>query len=105
MLSLLLLFGGAFFASIYLNLGMTTLQLLVPDELRGRVMGVWGLTWFLGAAGGFVSATLAEFVGVPLAVALGALAVSVFGVAMYVVLPEVRAIPTRADADRLAQRA
>ena len=36
-LSLLLLFGGAFFASIYLNLGMITLQLLVPDELRGRV--------------------------------------------------------------------
>ncbi len=93
LLSMGLLFTGAFFASVYLNLGMTTLQLLVPDKLRGRVMGVWGLTWFLSAAGGFVAASLAEFLGVPLAVGIGALSVSAFGLTVYVLFRELRAIP------------
>ena len=88
---------GAFFASIYLNLGMTTLQLLVPDHLRGRVMGVWGLTWFLAPAGGFVAASLAEWLGAALAVAIGALAVSGFAMIVYLTSPEVRAIPVREE--------
>jgi MFS family permease len=92
-LSMLLLFVGAFFSSIYLNLAMTTLQLLVPDALRGRVMGVWGLTWFLTSAGGFVAASIAEFMGAPFAVALGALSVSGFAVFVYVAFAELRAIP------------
>ncbi len=96
-LSMGLLFAGAFFASIYLNLGMTTLQLLVPDHLRGRVMGVWGLTWFLAPAGGFVAASLAEWLGAPTAVAIGALAVSGFGLLVYLTSSEVRAIPTREE--------
>ena len=96
--SLALLFAGAFFASVYLNLGMTTLQLLVPDALRGRVMGVWGLTWFLAPAGGFLAASLAEWLGAPAAVAIGGLAVSVFGLVMYATSSEVRAIPAREEA-------
>ncbi|MFQ5699286.1 MAG: MFS transporter [Myxococcota bacterium] len=90
--SLLLLAGGSLCASIYLNLGMTTLQLLVPDALRGRVMGVWGLTWFLSSAGGFVAATLAEWIGVELAVGLGALAVSAFAAAIWLTSSEVRGL-------------
>ena len=92
-LSLALLFAGSFFSSIYLNLGMTMLQLLVPDELRGRVMGVWGLTWFLSSAGGFVAASAAAWIGAPLAVALGALSVAGFGLVVYARFPEVRNIP------------
>lgn len=91
-LSLALLFAGSFFSSIYLNLGMTTLQLLVPDALRGRVMGVWGLTWFLSSAGGFVAASAAAWIGAPLAVALGALSVAGFGLGVYALFPEVRDI-------------
>ena len=96
-LSLGLLFAGAFFSSIYLTVGMTTLQLLVPDSLRGRVMGVWGLTWFLGSVGGFVAASIATFLGAPFAVALGALAVAGFGVAVFVLFPEVRDIPEQSE--------
>jgi hypothetical protein len=91
-LSMGLLFVGAFFASVYLNLGMTTLQLLVPDALRGRVMGVWGLTWFLTSAGGFVAASIAEFLGAPFAVALGALSVSAFAVVVYLAFAELRTL-------------
>ena len=94
-LSMGLLFAGAFFASIYLNLGMTTLQLLVPDHLRGRVMGVWGLTWFLAPAGGFVAASLAEWLGASAAVAIGALSVSVFALFVYLGSADVRGIPSR----------
>jgi MFS family permease len=90
-----LLFAGAFFASIYLNLGMTTLQLLVPDHLRGRVMGVWGLTWFLAPAGGFMAASLADWLGADIAVAIGALSVSGFALVVYLASAEVRSIPTR----------
>ena len=96
-LSIGLLFAGGFVGSIYLNLGMVTLQLLVPDGLRGRVMGVWGLTWFLSSVGGFVAASMAEFLGAPFSVALGALAVAGFGAVLYVSSSDVRAIPPRED--------
>ncbi len=92
-LSMGLLFFGGFFSAVYLNLGMTTLQLLVPGELRGRVMAVWGLTWFLSSVGGFVAATIADFLGAPFAVALGALSVSGFAMIVYVAFAEVRNIP------------
>jgi MFS family permease len=91
-LSMGLLFSGGFFASIYLNLGMTTLQLLVPPALRGRVMGIWGLTWFLSSAGGFVAASLAELLGTPIAVALGASAVSLFALVVLATSSELRGL-------------
>ncbi len=97
-LSMALLFAGGFVSSIYLNLGMTTLQLLVPDSLRGRVMGVWSLTWFLSALGGFVAASVAELLGAATAVALGALSVSAFAVLIYVASADLRAIPPREEA-------
>lgn len=96
-LSLGLLFAGACFASVYLNLGMTTLQLLVPDHLRGRVMGVWGLTWFLAPAGGFVASSLAAWLGADTAVAIGALSVSGFALLVYLGSPTLRAIPNREE--------
>ena len=99
-LSMALLFAGAFFASIYLNLGMTTLQLLVPDHLRGRVMGVWGLTWFLAPAGGFVAGSLAEWLGADTAVALGAFSVSGFAAVLYLASAELRGIPSREEMAR-----
>ena len=97
-LSMALLFAGGFVSSIYLNLGMTTLQLLVPDSLRGRVMGVWSLTWFLSSLGGFVAASVAELFGAPVAVALGALSVSAFAVLIYAASTDLRAIPPREEA-------
>jgi MFS family permease len=99
-LSLGLLFAGGFAASIYLNLGMTTLQLLVPPALRGRVMGIWSLTWFLSSAGGFVAASLAELLGTPTAVALGASAVALFALVVLFTSRELRRLPSR---DELAR--
>ena len=96
-LSMTLLFCAAFASSMYLNIGMTTLQLLVPDELRGRVMGIWSMTWFLSAVGGLPASALAEWIGAPLTVALGALAVSAFAALLFVMARELRHLPLGED--------
>ncbi|MHC4708910.1 MAG: MFS transporter [Planctomycetota bacterium] len=92
-LSMALLFCASVASSMYLNIGMTLLQVLVPDELRGRVMGVWSMTWFLSAVGGLPASALAEWIGAPLTVALGALSVSVFAVIVFGVAAELRNLP------------
>ena len=83
-LSMLLLFAAGFASSLYLNIGMTTLQLRVPDGLRGRVMGIWSMTWFLAAVGGFIAGAAAGLLGTPWTVALGALSVTAFSAILYV---------------------
>lgn len=92
-LSLGLLFVAGFLSSVYLNVGMTTLQIMVPNELRGRVMGVWAMTWFLTSVGGFVVGAGAELVGTPAMVATGGLAVTAFAVGLYALSPELRSLP------------
>ncbi len=96
-LSLALLFAAGFASSIYLNLGMTTLQLLVPNELRGRVMGVWSLTWVLSSLGGLPAGLVAEWLGVQIAVAAGALSVTAFALVLLATVPALRS-STRAAA-------
>jgi MFS family permease len=88
-----LLFCAGFCSSLYLNIGMTTLQVLVPDELRGRVMGVWSMTWFLTAVGGLPASALAEWIGAPWTVTLGALSVTVFATLVFLLSPELRRLP------------
>jgi MFS family permease len=100
-LSMALLFCASFSCSMYLNIGMTALQVLVPDELRGRVMGVWSMTWFLSAVGGLPASALAEFIGAPLTVTLGALSVSVFAGLLLVLAKELRHLPLPEDAARV----
>lgn len=89
-LSMGLLFGAGMASAVYLNVGMTTLQVLVPDELRGRVMGVWSMTYFLGSIGGLPAGLVAAWLGAPAAVALGGLSVSVFALALLAAVPTLR---------------
>lgn len=97
-LSMALLFCASFSSSMYLNIGMTALQILVPDELRGRVMGVWSMTWFLSAVGGLPASALAEWIGAPLTVALAAFVVSAFAGLLLVFAKELRHLPLRPEA-------
>ena len=68
----------------------TLLQTIVPDELRGRVMGVYAFT-FLGMAplGAFQAGWLAEHLGAPVAVALGGLACVLASLVIWRKVPEV----------------
>jgi MFS family permease len=99
-LSSALLFCAGFFSSMYLNIGMTTLQVLVPDQLRGRVMGVWSMTWFLSAVGGLPASALAEWIGAPWTVALGALSVTGFAALVFLLSDELRRLPVLESARR-----
>jgi MFS family permease len=70
-LSLMLAFMLGAASQFYITAINTVLQLNLPEELRGRVMGVYGLTWDLMPVGGTVAGTIAEFAGASAAVAVG----------------------------------
>ncbi len=81
-LGLIVLMG--FFNSLYMTNVLTLLQGLVPDKLRGRVMGIYALTWSLMPLGGMQAGVVANAVGAPLAVTIGG--VVVLGFAVFVAL-------------------
>jgi MFS family permease len=75
-LSLALAFVLGLVSQFYITAINTVLQLNLPEHLRGRVMGVHGLTWDLMPVGGMIAGTIAEFAGAPAAVAVGAVFVA-----------------------------
>ena len=81
-LSLVFIFCAGVSASMYMITIMSTLQLMVPNELRGRVMGIYGMTWSLLPVGAMQSGAIAEYTSAPLAVAVGGGAVILFAAAM-----------------------
>ncbi|MBI4328849.1 MAG: MFS transporter, partial [Chloroflexi bacterium] len=91
-IALLLLFLAGLSTSLYMVSIMTTLQSLVPDALRGRVMGIYGMTWSLVPVGAMLSGAIAEAAGAPFAVGLGGAAVIVYAVAMAVLSRQVRSL-------------
>lgn len=63
------------FSSVYMVTLQTALQLRVPNELRGRVMGVFGMTYNMGPLGGLQAGAFAEALGAPAAVAIAGAAI------------------------------
>ena len=84
-LSLFILFLAGGSSTLYMIMVQTTLQTQVPDRLRGRVMGIYGMTWSLLPLGAMQSGFLADLVSAPFAVGLGGAAVALFtlGVAVF----------------------
>jgi MFS family permease len=78
-LSLALAFVLGMVSQFYITAINTVLQLNLPEQLRGRVMGVHGLTWDLMPVGGMIAGAIAEFAGAPAAVAVGAVFVAGLG--------------------------
>jgi MFS family permease len=85
-----LIFLAGASTSTYMITVMSTLQTLVPDELRGRVMGIYGMTWSLLPLGAMQAGAIAEYTSASFAVALGGAAVILFSVAMAVTNRELR---------------
>ena len=83
-LSLGLLFLSGTCSSLSMITNQTLLQAAVPEELRGRVMGVFSLTYGLIPAGGLQAGVLADVFNAQIAVAVGG-AVAV-GFAVYLIL-------------------
>lgn len=89
-LSLALVFVTGMASQFYMTTISTILQLKLPDQLRGRVMGIFGLTWDLMPVGGAVAGTMAEYTGAPVAVAFGGFCVMAMALWVLVYLPRVR---------------
>ena len=86
-LALLLLTLGGFGMLLFFSTSNTVLQTIVPDEMRGRVMGVWGLVF--GAMiplGSLEAGALAHWVGAPFTLAFGAVVCAVAGLVTLVVI-------------------
>jgi len=89
-LSLGLMFSMGVASAFYMITISTTLTVMVPNEYRGRVMGLWSLTFSLVPLGGTIGGSIAEFVGVPAAVSLGGALVTTMALLTGALLPRVR---------------
>ena len=71
--ALVFLFAAGFGMLLFFSTSNTLLQTIVPDEMRGRVMGVWSLVF--GAMiplGSLEAGAVAHWAGTPVALAFGA---------------------------------
>jgi MFS family permease len=90
-LSLVTLLGVGWGFMMILNNSQAIVQSLVPDALRGRVMGVYTLIFFGSMPiGSLLAGSLAEWIGEPLTVMVGAIMLLLFAVAAWVFLPNIR---------------
>jgi MFS family permease len=68
----------------------SSLQMLVPDSMRGRVMGFYGMTYNIMPLGGMLVGGLADLISAPFAIAIGGLAVAAFAIGPAMLKGEVR---------------
>ncbi len=79
---------------IVANLAGTLLQTLVPEELRGRVTGLYSLVAFGSLPlGGLAAGALVGRVGLPLTIVAGAMIILLFSVGLYLFVPQLRRTP------------
>jgi MFS family permease len=92
-LSLLVLVGVGWGTMFVLNIANILGQLHVPDHLRGRVMSIYTLCFFgMFPLGALLSGTMAEVIGEPTTVALGALVMLAFAGLLWLRVPQLRAL-------------
>jgi MFS family permease len=89
-LSLLLACALGMASQFYTTTINAILQVNLPDQLRGRVMGIYGLAWELMPVGGMIFGAIAEFAGAPIAVAIGGALVVSTALAVAAFFPNVR---------------
>ena len=68
----------------------SSLQMLVPDGMRGRIMGFYGMTYNITPLGGMLAGALADLITAPVAIGLGGLAVAAFALGPAMINGEVR---------------
>jgi len=90
-LSLVMLVGVGWGSMVLFNMANSLVQTHVSDELRGRVMSIYTLTFFGGMPlGALWSGTLAGFIGAPLTIVVSALIVLAFAALFWVAVPGLR---------------
>ena len=91
-LSMFFVFMIGLFSSVYMLSAISTIQLNVPGELRGRIMGIYTITYsiislgglYSGLMGGFLDRLLStEHIGVPISIGVGGIIVIIGSIALY----------------------
>jgi hypothetical protein len=92
-LSLMMLVGVGWSTMVVLNISNILGQLHIPDHLRRRVMNLYSLG-VLGMIplGALLLGTVAEMIGEPTTLALGALVAIAFGGVLWLYVPHLRAL-------------
>lgn len=91
-LSTVMIFSGSLVGSAYMSLNNMLLHLNVTDDVRGRVTGVYMLTFGLMPLGGLPLGIAAEMFGAPFAVAAGAVLSSLFTLILAIRSARLRAL-------------
>ncbi len=86
-LALFFLMLGGFGTLLFFSTSNTVMQTIVPDEMRGRVLGVWGFVF--GAMiplGSLEAGAVAHWFGAPFALAFGAIICAIAGLVALIVI-------------------
>lgn len=89
-LAVFLMFAVGLFSSAYNISVQSSLQMMVPDAMRGRVMGFYIMTYSISPLGALQAGALANLVTTPIAIAAGAIAVVAFAAGPATVNSKVR---------------
>jgi MFS family permease len=81
-----------FFNSLHISLGAAALQIASPEEMRGRVFGVYEVAWGMFPLGGLALGAIAELTGLRWAIAGGAAFVAAFTLAVWLFSPKIRSL-------------
>jgi len=91
-LSLFFLLITGYMSTTFRSVNTTTIQTIIPDEMRGRVMSLRDVTKGLGSAAVLIAGAVGEWAGVPVAIGmLGVLAFTVF-LLIALLAPQIRKI-------------
>lgn len=92
--AVLLVFVG-FGMIVYLTNANTTLQIITPNDLRGRVTSIWTLVSFgFTPLGSLLGGAIAEQWGAPVALGLGGIVCLITGIATLLTTPDLWALPS-----------
>jgi MFS family permease len=82
---------------VYMTNANTSIQLITPDELRGRVMSIWTLVSFgMTPLGSLIAGAIAERWGAPAALGFGGAICLLAGITMALTSPGLRVLPSGA---------
>ncbi len=87
-LVLSVIIGGA--SGIFSAVTAALLLSIVPDQFRGRVMGLYIISWYLPSIGSLMLGAATDWVGLPVAVIAGSLICTVFILGAVLRLPALR---------------
>jgi MFS family permease len=89
-LAIVCMFIVGIFGTLPAISAQSSLQLSVPNNLRGRIMGLYGLTFSLRPLSGFQAGVISGFTNPTFAIAFGGAALSIFTVASFITNKNVR---------------